>query len=183
MKYLFYIFLFVGSFCYAQIPYSVRYPYARLNDDHGILTESDLKLSIEDTIPGPYNPTKFALGATRWSCVLSKRVKIVLEKWKDDEWAERHKSTRYLCSMGFVIESENHVDGYYGGRRALDLEICLDYIQEFKKLTRNQEWVCFNGESGQETYNVPFKKPERFWLWRRIKTQKGCMSYFSKDCS
>lgn len=63
--------------------------------------------------------------------------------------------------------------------------LTLKYLTTWKRLMKNQEYVCIGGafagtykkiENGQE-----IKK--HGWIFKNLKTKKGCDSYFSDWCS
>ncbi|MFP5492069.1 MAG: hypothetical protein ACLGG0_11255 [Bacteriovoracia bacterium] len=151
-----------------------KYPYNLLTDDYGILIEEDLtkeivtnKLSLADL----QNPE---LRFYRWQCFPTYQVKYHFHTWKD---LSPYGGTDIigLCDFGIRVRLKNESHFYYD-RRARPVEFCVEMAKEWKRLTKNQPYLCLNGERDFK------EKKETSWTWNKTKTKIGCISLFVGGC-
>ena len=175
-KSLFILFLI---FIYFRL-YGVDYSQRLLTDTYGIITEKDLAYDASRRKSLPYNPNKFAGGVLYWQCFPVKAVKVKYRTWEgDDEWVADNP-VKTMCDLEFIINYNNEIQ-IYSGRRAYPIEHCRHVTKEYEKVTKGQKIVCFDGEDGSYLSDEKIGK-FKSWTWDKIKTKKGCYSYFEGDC-
>lgn len=151
-----------------------RFPYALLTTDYGILSEDDITrdISIRDRDKADLlNPqSRFY----RWQCFPTYQVKYHFHTWRD---LSPYGGTDIigLCDFGIRVRLKNESHFYYD-RRARPVEYCFEMAKEWKRLTKNQPYLCLNGERGS------VEKKETGWIWNKTKTKIGCISLFVGGC-
>lgn len=85
------------------------------------------------------------------------------------------------CTVDFEIHAVKRGQVHsYGLRRAWPLPDCFEWESAFKSLTRDQKWVCLEGENAGEP--EPLGETIHFsWVWNKTRTAAGCDAYFN-DC-
>ena len=153
-----------------------RYPYARLTDDYGILNEHDLKVSEENAVAVPFSDTSQAY--PYWKCFPTLQVKFACLDLGPDE--------KRTPMADILVKAEGSVEiNEYGGRHGVPLDTCQkEYVAKSKDLMNGMPYVCIAGQYVSDNDRKPKSPHKRFnWIYDRLKTQKGCASYFTEDCS
>ena len=174
--------LFFASLVFAaDIASDKKYPFGLLGSDHGILNETDLGVDAWRGLPKPYDPKGFNGGYPYWQCFPLKRTYIQYDHWNGVDPMGKSDKLVELCSIQFKVkmDHENHL---YTGRRTLKTQNCRQHLLNWKKITKNQEFVCFNGYDGSIDEVREKMKVTKTWTWDRIKTKNGCDSYFNGQC-
>lgn len=151
-----------------------------LTDTYGIITESDLAYDASRRKSVPYNPNEFAGGALYWQCFPVKSVKIKYRTWKDNDPMGAWNIIITMCDLEFIVKYNNEIQ-IYSGRRAYPVDYCRDVTKEYRKITKGQKTVCFDGTGGTYFSDEKYGK-YKSWTWEKIKTKKGCYAYFEDDC-
>jgi hypothetical protein len=154
----------------------IKYPDGLLTLDYGILSENDLKYDIKRGNPRPYLIKEFQPGYYRWQCFKTESVKYKYDVWKDNDPMGPSDTIVPLCFFGVHVKSEK-IQHLYIDRRARRLEFCQEIENEWKELTRDETYLCLNGEPHG------LKHTTVSWTWNKMKTKKGCISLFSGDCN
>jgi hypothetical protein len=167
----------------AHSPYRVLYPYGLLSDDFGIMSETDLAVDTWRGTPHPYEEKGFNGGYPYWSCFPTRRTSTSYESWRAADPMGRADKVVTMCALDFVAETESEIHRFVG-RRAYRVEQCRYFTAEWKRITRGQSYVCFNAYGGEAEPRKTWVevKAEKIWTWDRIKTKRGCMSYFEGEC-
>jgi hypothetical protein len=153
---------------------SAKYPFVLLNDDHGILMEAEL---ADET----YGLTTDPIRSTHWKCYHTDTINInyrVLQYSK--EWGE------HVASFNIYLIDENGIVNQYGMRHAMGVTYCKETSEIWKKLLRNQEYVCINGSYASNEDKLYHGKKQRVfgWVFNKLKTINGCYNYFGdRDCT
>jgi len=150
-----------------------KYPHRILTPDYEILNQDDMAYEVWLRETPPYNPSGNDYAARYWQCVPVNDVSIQDNIWED--------SGQLMCELEFQFVRKPNGWQAYGGRRALPYEACEHFIHEWQRITHKQKYVCFNGEGGTFDKNVELGR-ECGWVWTKIKTKKGCFSYFGGEC-
>lgn len=158
-----------------------KHPHSILTAHHGILSEADLVLDAQTYTVKPYNPN--ATGSAYWQCFPTAAVSVGYEKWRDNDAMGRADIIVTICSLDIQVHGKNLWSDYWD-RRGHPEDFCKDLVGAWKELSRNEPFVCLNGEpAGVETKIVNGLKHQiRGWVWNKFKTRKGCYSYFEGAC-
>ncbi len=152
-----------------------KYPDGLLTDDFSILSEADLIHDINNGNSRPYKIKEMQPGYYRWQCFPTKDVAYRYDTWKNNDPMGSSEIIVSLCMFGVHVKSKK-LQHLYVDRRARRLEFCQELNTKWKKLTKDQTYLCLNGEPhGLEGSEVS-------WTWNKIKTHKGCASLFGDDC-
>ena len=184
MRFIFFVIVFV-TFSFDLLafkPLMERYPQGLLTKDYGILTEKDLLFDVEKWGEYPqYDVTRYQPGQVRWQCFRTKEVSYSYSTSRDNEGPNNSMIT--LCDFRIWIKSTEPAH-QYSGRRAWPVENCRDLHQVWKRLTRGEDYLCLSGHPDsleKADKNEKFQNIKE-WTWSKIKTKKGCHSYFVGDC-
>lgn len=158
-----------------------KYPYGLLTDDYGHLTEEDLLEDMKDANPRPYRlDSKMDGGFFRWQCFPVKDVKPKYRYWKDTDPLGYAHVIVTMCDFEFTVQ-DRKIKHLYHGRRAKEQTYCNDFKKHFERITKNEKYICLNGEPRSLETDKTTNTQTKYWVWNRIKTKKGCHSYFG-DC-
>lgn len=167
---------------WSSLALRAKYPQGLLTKDYGILTEKDLLFDVEKWGEYPqYDVTKSQPGQVRWQCFRAREADYSYSTWRDTEGPNNSMIT--LCDFRIWIKSTEPAHHYYG-RRAWPVENCRDFHQVWKRLTGGEDYLCLSGHPdslGKANKNEKYKNVKG-WTWSKIKTKKGCHSYFDGDC-
>ena len=149
------------------------YPYSLIGDDFGILTEEDLAANACTATPQP-----FSLDSTSfpyWKCFKTKDVSFLCDS---SGIPDPNDGVQGLIVLKVTSEKGNHE---YLARRPWDIESCRSFGRRVAALTRNTSHVCLSGAFHRvETDDKG--SPRSYWDFDKIKTVRGCDSYFVGDC-
>lgn len=151
---------------------SRKYPYTLIGDDYGILNENDLALSACIAKPSPFDFE--SIDHPYWQCFSTEKAHIDCE---DSEYDSDEKSEMVVMAVVLLKDGIRHE---YLSRRGIRLDICKEYLGEWKYLTLGQSYVCMSGALANS--NQGEKKNERFWIFESYRTQSDCVSYFDSGC-
>jgi hypothetical protein len=154
-----------------------KYPYGLLTDDYGILSEDDLGIYAWWAKPKLYDENDTAHGYMYWQCFPTSNVKLGCRKIEGDDPKIPYSDAE------IKIETETEIHEYEF-RRALELEACHAYLKNWNRLIFGEKVVCFGGKPvdvEQKRTHGKLKKVTG-WIYDKLKTKKGCYSYFGKHC-
>src|SRR3990167_4068438 len=180
-KYLFLaitIFLLTPIQLFAINPNSLKkYPYQLITTDYGILNEANLKRYVDDIIPKSFNWD--ITGFDYWQCFPTKSVFVWYEK---GEYDSDEKITRGHPHITIKIDPKVIHD--YVVRRGFSLDYAKEKVTAWKRLMKNQKYVCIGGAFAGTYKKIENGKEitEHGWIFENLKTKKGCDSYFSGWC-
>jgi hypothetical protein len=136
--------------------------------DRRILTEHDLEKVREVTDADDNSRDRFI--AHFWDCFEgADKVNVECSPFDEDP---TNKGDQLIA-----LKYSGAPERSYVLTRASDFKTCMKYREELKRLTAGQKSICFTGSGG--SFN---EKQEFGAIFVRLKTQKGCLSYFLDDC-
>lgn len=171
-------FVFIIS-CATTSRFSQKYPYGLLTQDYGILNEDDLGIyAWLTTEPSPFSPESFNPAYMYWQCFPSQYVKLGCQRIESDD------SNNPYSDADIVIETDSEIHEY-GFRRAIDLNACKAYLKNWQRLARGENAVCFGGKPVDTEIKLIHGRRKKItgWIYDKLKTKKGCYSYFGKHCN
>lgn len=177
----FFVLLLLILFSYNSVAFAVtasvqkKYPYSVLTDNYGILNEKDLDTNKEGIKPPPHLP-KNGYGYIYWQCFPRDTISISL---KDMGYSSKDIGGKENFSDLKIMVSDKS-SGYheYSMRRIWPTSA---YEQRFKlwlELMKNEKYVCLAGNFVNREEKT--KGIISFWIFEKIKTKKGCDSYFEE---
>ncbi len=86
-----------------------------------------------------------------------------------------------MCLFGITAKHKG-IWSEFTGRRANRIEVCTDLVDNWKRLTKEEKFVCVGAEGSPFDKEVQ-KKGRHSWTWIKFKTKKGCYAYFPNDCT
>jgi hypothetical protein len=111
-----------------------------------------------------------------WKCYSTKDASLHCD---DPDYDEDEKSLVVILSL--EIRSQNDGSHDYLTRRAIRLESCKYFQNEFNKITKGESNVCVSGEFWKKN-PIGTGNAEMIWSFDKFKTTKGCVSYFAGNC-
>lgn len=91
-----------------------------------------------------------------------------------------------MCIFEIWVDSKPfpHI---YSGRRGKEVRYCNNFKSAWDKLTKDEKHICMDGETltkGEPEEDKDSKKMRVSWTWDKIKTKKGCYSFWDEyQCS
>lgn len=178
MKYAFFVLLCLILPCLSSgDSLQKKYPYARLTPDYGILSEEDLLISEQDADPTPLSQNSQAY--PYWQCFLTSQIEFACPDLEKDDGGTP------MSDILIKVKSNKQYEEF-SGRHAVPLSTCQkEYVEKWNHLTHGEKYTCVAGISmNSEAKNINGKKiTSRTWTYDRLKTKKGCVSYFEGECS
>lgn len=160
-----------------------KYPYVLLTNDYGILNENDLASHTWGVQSTPFTiSVKKGYALNYWQCFPRENVTVTLEAMGN--------SASELCGdtyadLTITVGVGHGVVHEYYMRRAWGLENYHLAFNQWLKLMKSEKYVCLAGLfSGREEYISNNKKWIKYhWTFDKIKTKKGCDSFFGGRCN
>lgn len=153
------------------------YPFGLIGDDYGILNEEDLAINTCNVT----QVESFSLmGDTQypyWKCYSTKDASLHCD---DPDWDEDEKSLMVILAL--EIRSKRDGGHDYLTRRAIRLESCKYFQDQFNKITKDESHVCVSGEFWRKR-SGDSEAAEMVWSFDKFKTSRGCVSYFADECN
>ncbi|MBX9704032.1 MAG: hypothetical protein K2X39_07745 [Silvanigrellaceae bacterium] len=151
-----------------------KHPYALLGDDYGILNLDDLAINACRARPSPFTLQDFS-DYPRWQCFESKKSKLFCDV------QDYNVDYDNLGALLVISAKKNGFKHEYLSRRAIDYDDCKSFAKDWKRLSKNQKYVCVDGSF------ISQKKASdggitSYWIFEKFKTKKGCVPYFKHDC-
>jgi hypothetical protein len=136
-----------------------------LTNDYGIVKEIDIIHDIK----------KHGRNLVRWQCFPVNSAKLSFTKWKENNPQGPSDEIVDLYDYNISIKGEplNH---FYYDRKARTKFFFSLFQKDWKRLTKNQQYFCINGEPWE------LEGKTQGWVWNKIQTKKGCFSIFTRDC-
>jgi hypothetical protein len=168
------IYLCIVSAAWAEKPSHLqelrsRYPFGLIEDDYGLLTVEDLAVNAcnAETLTPFISEENGAY--PYWQCFPLKDAKVRCQR------AGYDPSTKKVLGYTFVeAKNKNGLQSYLA-RDARDLQLCRDFLRDWKKTTRGESFVCVAGSFGRVQEAKDGHK-ETDWVFEKYKTRKGCVS-------
>src|SRR5690606_15547480 len=115
-----------------------------------------------------------------WRCFPIKDVRVDSHTWRDADSMGPSDVIVTMCDFEIWVNSKPF-QNVYVGRRAKEVTYCNDFKAAWKKLTQGEEHICMDGETltkGEPEEDENTKKMIVIWTWDKIKTKKGCYSFW-----
>jgi len=169
------------------IPYSAyaiddaiqkKYPFAKLTNDYGILNENDLNDRLK---PEPFS-TKELTGHIYWQCFPREDVSTTIE----DIGHSTHDLDDNDADLNITAYSKPGVIHKYVMRHNWATPGTEKRFNQLIKIMKGEKYVCLSGEFRflEERIISGQKQLVYYWTSEKIKTKKGCNSYFEPvNCS
>jgi len=142
-----------------------------VNPDYGILSVAD--------------KTRDGSRPLGWRCFPIKDVQVKYRDWRDADPMGPYDVIVTMCDFEIFTES-TIISNEYHGRRAKQVIYCNEFKAAWKKLTQDEKHICLDAEpsiGGIQREGRALKKLIMSWTWDKIKTKKGCYSFWDGfDC-
>jgi len=155
-----------------------KYPYSVLTNDYGILNEKDLNDDFKPPIP--FSPKNIS-GYIYWQCYPRDNVTITL---KDIGYSSQNISDND-GELTITVYRKSGILHKYSMRRNWPVMGVEKKFNRWMKLMKNEKYVCLAGSSAIREDKIMHGQKQQvyFWTFEKIKTKKGCDSYFDGDCN
>lgn len=157
-----------------------KYPYTVLTNDYGILKEKDLDSLRDGVRPPPFLPKKGCC-YIYWQCFPRDKISIDLKDMgyssKDIGGDENYSNLKITVSKGSGTFHE------YTMRRVWPTSTYEENFNLWIKLMKDEKYVCLSGTfiDSEERILQGQKQKIYSWIFDKMKTKKGCDSYFTGD--
>ena len=165
------------AFAKERIVEGKKYSDRLLTPGYGIVTDDDLAYDAGRRGFKPYDPHG-SPGGLYWQCYPIKIVKPKYRYWDDNDEMDKKGKPDKLCDLEIHVKNGSDLQ-VYGSRRALGASYCDDFKKNWARVTKKQKIICMDGETGFATQDEELGK-YRLWTWDKIKSKKGCFSYFGE---
>lgn len=149
-----------------------RYPYGLIGDDYGILNEEDIAINDCKAEATPFSRGK-NLSYSYWQCFSVIDSKITCDSTGYDSLTKME--TGYV-EINAKKGDEIH---FYLARDPMKIRDCKAWIRTWLKRTILEKYVCISGIDNGSHADQKDRK-ERYWVFDRFKTRKGCEAYKSE---
>ncbi|MDP3705136.1 MAG: hypothetical protein Q8R24_04410 [Legionellaceae bacterium] len=159
-----------------------KYSHVLLTQDYGILNENDLAAYTWNNNP-PLFSEKNPKNYNYWQCFPRDHVSITLiDKGFS---AEEIGNTENYGDLFIKAWSENGILHEYSMRRLQEVSEQQKIFMQWQKLMKGEKYVCLAGLSGDFEKSMKDNKEyvTYFWTFDKIKTKKGCDSFFLNQCN
>jgi len=165
-----------------------KYPYSILTKDYGILNERDLNDDLE---PEPFSlekPPNDISGHVYWQCFPRDRVSTTLEDAGSSGYSSfsPEKGDDNDGYLTITVYSKPGILHKYEMRRHWPLTGTKQRFDRFIKIMRGEKYVCLAGSFFLRETRTRHEQKQQvyFWTFEKLKTKKGCDSYFEPvNCS
>lgn len=153
-----------------------------ITNDFGILSNNEPSLKAwkfkrVHEIPKEISPTIY------WQCFARANITVELDELGYSEDIENKKENYSLISITAVDHNGNVHE--YVMRRAWPISVYLKRFNDWLALMKSEKHVCIAGsyEDVEEVSHDKKTYKKYLWQFEKIKTKKGCASYFlDKNC-
>ena len=153
-----------------------------LKEDYGILSKNDLAAYIREVKPAIFS-RKIGMNYYYWQCFPRGNVSITLRDMGHS--SEDIGNTENYGDLLINAWSANEVSNEYSMRRPWAINEQEKAFHRWQGLMKNEKFVCLAGSVGQIDKKLKNSKIyiKYSWVFEKIKTKKGCDSYFEKRCN
>lgn len=152
------------------------YPFGLIGDDYEILNKDDLAINTCYA----YEAKPFSLNGDTdypyWKCYSTHDVSL---RCDDPDYDEDEKALMVILAL--EVRSKNDGNHDYLPPRAIRLDLCQHFQNEFNKVTEKESHICISGDYW-EKYEDDDGSSVMTWSFDKFKTKKGCVSYFAGQC-
>ena len=84
-----------------------------------------------------------------------------------------------------IVSQDTGIRHEYSFRRGIAAEVCNDKLLKWKELMSGERYACLGGAFVEkEEKSLQGKKIQVWgWIYDKLKTKKGCESYFENQCA
>jgi len=153
-----------------------KYPHILVTDDYGILNEHDL---VDDRYGPTLGPLLYdqhnKLYGCYWKCFKTATFKSKCRYIEFNEAWRQHTG-----DLSLSIVDDDGIVNEYGMRHALRIKECKQGVRQWKKLIKNEDYICLHGDfTSSNVKNIDGKEQKVYgWVFNKLKTKKGCDGYF-----
>lgn len=125
--------------------------------------------------------TRAGLLPLMWKCFPIKDVEVKYRTWRDADPLGPYDVIVTMCDFEMFVKS-NSITHVYHGRRGKPVSYCDEFKVAWTKLTNGEKHICMDGETltkGEPEEDEASKKMKASWTWDKIKTKKGCYSFWT----
>lgn len=145
-----------------------------LTSDFKILTHRDLLTPEENVSTVKFSEDSSSAFAF-WKCFESGQIEYQI---KCEDMGIQSDNENY-AAIEFFVDKKNSIDAYFQ-RRAYPTDACLRNKKEIEGLIKNEEAFCIRAFFINKKSVLNHKRLN--WTIDRVKSHKGCWSYFVGDC-
>ncbi|HVE44861.1 MAG TPA: hypothetical protein VNC84_06985 [Gammaproteobacteria bacterium] len=162
---------------------SKKYPYSLLTPDYGILSENDLAAYAYGIKQHPFNERNGIDGHNYWQCFPRDRISVTLEdqgfSTEDVGWKDT------LSELIIEARTDSGVIHRYELRALGMFHLYEKELHQWHKLMKGEKYVCLSGNFVAVTPRTINGRTisEYGWIFDKIKTKKGCSSYWWNSCA
>ena len=158
-----------------------KYPYSVLTNDYEILNEVDLD-SYKDGVKPPPSLPKEGFGYIYWQCFPRDHVSINLEDMGYS--SEDIGRDENYGDLKITVFSKSGVFHEYVTRKMWPISSYEEKFNLWIKLMKGEKYVCLAGSFIYREDRVVRGQEQQIysWVFEKIKTKKGCDSYFEGGC-
>ena len=129
-------------------------PIGLISRGYGIVTADDLAQDSKERTSEAYDHMKNQLGRY-WQCVPTTAVKRDYNAFMDEDPMGPTGVETLMCDMEITIDlpEGRHV---YGDRRRHPDSFCREFERSWRRLTRGEKIVCFNGDDPSNQNDAVF---------------------------
>jgi hypothetical protein len=149
-----------------------------LTQDYGILSMDDLAVYTRDVRPAIFSG-EIGKDYNYWQCFPRKNVTITL---RDKGYSSEDIGNIENYGDLFINTwSHDGISNEYSMRRPWTIDEDEITFKRWQKLMKNEKYVCLAGSMGRIEKRTKNNKThiEYSWVFEKIKTLKGCHSYFA----
>lgn len=161
-----------------------KYPYQLLTEDYGILNEKDLAIYGSGT---PATPRPFCEkninSNNYWQCFPRDNISIIFRDTgsssEDFGWRDT------IAELEIKIWIKHGVYHEYGMSRVETFSDYQKILNRWHYLMKKEKYVCLAGHFVDKNTRIEngISQEVHEWIFDKIKTKKGCNSYFSNSCN
>lgn len=152
-----------------------RHPHALLGSDFGVLSEDDLASQECVASPRPFSGSSRFSSYPYWQCFPTGTIRFLCEEMDPAERGGERTVILAVIASGVLGRQE------YLSRAVMPLADCRRYRSDWLRISTGEEHACLSG-----SFNEPTKDargiPVSYWTFDKVKTRRGCVSYFEGRC-
>lgn len=157
-------------------PLQKKFPLGLMTPSYGVLAEEDLLYYSRIGSPAPFDSAGGNFSV--WVCAETHRFKFVC---RDFGKSDLPGDTEHNGEFSFNVELDNMTYRFYP-RRAYEIDFCKEILNDWKKLAKNEPYLCAAGgpiDSGVSEDGKKF----RGVVYEKIKSKHRCISWFPNECN
>lgn len=164
----------IGVFGACQTPFKIKNESRKnvlITPDYGILSKDDIDIYAweqNESDPGLHVASNY------WFCLPNKNVKLGCDNFGPDP------SDKISYSEVNFDVIDGNTTYIIGQRRALEIDVCRIMVKRWRELLNGEKHFCIG--AGYLSTEASNGKRAMSWTYDKLKTKKGCTSYFKGYC-